>query len=80
MPPPNDITRLLDQVHRDWQTTQGQFPNNTHPPAQWPIPFFGNPATALVATIGVNPNARKLNRLGREDFMLGGSILIAGSR
>ena len=25
-------------------------------------------------------NARKLNRLGREDFMLGGSILIAGSR
>ena len=27
-----------------------------------------------------SPNACKLNRLGREDFLLGGSILIAGSR
>jgi hypothetical protein len=27
----------------------------------------------------VRANACKLNRLGREDFLLGGSILIAGS-
>jgi hypothetical protein len=27
----------------------------------------------------VKPNARKLNRLGGEDFLLGGSILITGS-
>jgi hypothetical protein len=26
-----------------------------------------------------SPNARKLNRLGGEDFLLGGSILITGS-
>jgi hypothetical protein len=26
-----------------------------------------------------NRNARKLNRLGGEDFLLGGSILITGS-
>jgi hypothetical protein len=26
-----------------------------------------------------SPNACRLNRLGREDFLLGGSILIAGS-
>jgi hypothetical protein len=54
---PNDISRFLDQVHRDWQATRGQFPNNTYPPSQWPIPFFGNPATAQVATIGVNPSS-----------------------
>lgn len=61
MTSPHDISRFLDQVHRDWQTTQGQFPNNTHPPSQWPIPFFGNPATALVATIGVNPSSGEFN-------------------
>jgi hypothetical protein len=52
---PHDISRFLDQVHRDWETTMGQFPNKTRPPSQWPIPFFGKPATAQVATIGVNP-------------------------
>jgi hypothetical protein len=58
---PNDISRFLGEVHRDWETTQGQFPNNTHPPSQWPIPFFGNPATALVATVGVNPSSDEFN-------------------
>ena len=29
---------------------------------------------------GASPNACKLNRLGREDFLLGGAILIGGSR
>ena len=57
MTPPNDISRFLDHIHRGWETTKGQFPNNTRPPSQWPIPFFGNPATARAATIGVNPSS-----------------------
>ena len=32
------------------------------------------------AVCHIRANACKLNRLGREDFLLGGSILIAGSR
>jgi hypothetical protein len=54
---PPDISRFLDRIHHDWQSTRGDFPKNTFPPSQWPIPFFGNPATALVATVGVNPSA-----------------------
>ena len=57
MTSPNDISRFLDQVHSDWVSTRAGFPQNTYPPAQWPIPFFGNPATALVATVGVNPSS-----------------------
>ena len=57
MTSPNDISRFLDEVHRDWETTKGDYSINTYPPSQWPIPFFGNPATALVATIGVNPSS-----------------------
>lgn len=56
MTAPNDISRFLDQVQRDWQSTREDFPKNTYPPSQWPIPFFGNPATAVVATVGVNPS------------------------
>lgn len=57
MTSPNEISRFLDQLHSDWETTKGDYPNNTYPPSQWPIPFFGNPATAKVATIGVNPSS-----------------------
>lgn len=57
MTSPHDISRFLDQVHRDWLSTRGDFPKNTYPPSQWPIPFFRNPATALIATAGVNPSA-----------------------
>lgn len=57
MRPPNDISRFLEQVHRDWQSTRDDFPKNTFPPSQWPIPFFGNPTNALVATVGVKPSA-----------------------
>ena len=39
------------------EDTRADFPLNTYPPAQWPIPFSGNPATALVATVGVNPSS-----------------------
>ena len=35
------------------------FPKNAHPKQNWPIPFFGNPASALVATVGVNPSSEE---------------------
>jgi hypothetical protein len=51
------ISNYLSQVHRDWESSRGEFPKNTYPSSQWPIPFFGNPATAIVATVGVNPSS-----------------------
>ena len=53
----NDISNYLNQVRGDWEDSRDAFPTNTFPPSQWPIPFFGNPATALVATVGVNPSS-----------------------
>lgn len=61
VPAPNDISNFLDQVHRDWETTRSQFLVNTYPLSQWPMPFFGNPASALVATIGVNPSSSEFD-------------------
>jgi hypothetical protein len=57
MTSPNNISRFLDEILDDWKTTKNQFPKNTCPDSQWPIPFFGNPATAMVATVGVNPSS-----------------------
>ena len=51
------IANYLTQVHRDWENSRNAFPNNTYPPSQWPIPFFGNPRGARVATVGVNPSS-----------------------
>jgi len=51
------ISNYLTAVYQDWQASRGEFPHNTHPPVHWPIPFFGNPATARVTTIGVNPSS-----------------------
>ena len=53
------ISKHLTEVHEDWQCSRGEFPLNTYPPVHWPVPFFGNPATALVATIGVNPSSEE---------------------
>jgi hypothetical protein len=52
-----DISNFLLEVLHDWRGSRDAFPRNVHPQQHWPIPFFGNPATALVATIGVNPSA-----------------------
>jgi len=49
------ISEHLTEVLRDWRGSQNDFPNNRIENANWPIPFFGNPAIALVATVGVNP-------------------------
>jgi hypothetical protein len=59
MAPSNNISRFLDQVRSDWRNSKDQFPHNTTPKSQKPIPFFGNPDTALVATIGVNPSSEE---------------------
>ena len=57
------ISRFLDQIQRDWEATKTHFPRNTYPFEQWPIPFFGNPATATVATVGVNPSSGEFDQV-----------------
>ena len=51
------ISKFLSEVLHDWRESRGDFPANTYPDSHWPIPFFGNPATAIVATVGVNPSS-----------------------
>jgi hypothetical protein len=57
MPGEQNISNYLADVLGDWRASQGDFPRNVYLTHYWPIPFFGNPATALVATIGVNPSS-----------------------
>lgn len=54
-----DISNYLSEVYYDWQSSREQFPRNTYPPVHWPVPFFGNPVTARVVTIGVNPSSEE---------------------
>ena len=51
------ISEHLNGVLRDWRNSLHHFPKNTIQRPHWPIPFFGNPAKALVATVGVNPSS-----------------------
>lgn len=51
------FSKYLSAVLHDWQTSRAKFPCNTSPRNQWPIPFFGNPRRAVVATVGVNPSS-----------------------
>lgn len=53
----SEISSYLSDVHLDWQDSRDAFPNNVYLAHYWPIPFFGNPSTALVATVGVNPSS-----------------------
>lgn len=55
----NVISDYLNSVYEHWDHSRGDFPHNTFPPAHWPVPFFGNPATAVVATVGVNPSSEE---------------------
>jgi len=52
-----DISDYLNDVLADWRASKDDFSSNIQPKRQWPIPFFGNPATARVATVGVNPSS-----------------------
>jgi hypothetical protein len=52
-----EISKHLDAVYADWLASRGDFPLNTSSAQEWPIPFFGNPRRAVVATVGVNPSA-----------------------
>ena len=51
------ISEYLGAVLEDWQQSRAEFPTNAIQGPAWPIPFFGNPATAIVATVGVNPSS-----------------------
>ena len=51
------ILYLPAEARFDDLLSRDAFPKNTYPPSQWPIPFFGNPKNALVATVGVNPSS-----------------------
>jgi hypothetical protein len=55
MPDNLDISKYLSDVLKDWRESRDAFPANTAPCSHWPIPFFGNPASAIVATVGINP-------------------------
>jgi hypothetical protein len=59
------ISKYLSEVLKDWRTSRNEFPLNTHPDPCWPMPFFGNPATATVATVGMNPSSTEF-RPGRN--------------
>lgn len=59
MTPSPGISQFLDQVRSDWKNSKDQFPKNTTPKSQKPIPFFGSPDTAIVATVGVNPSSNE---------------------
>ena len=52
-----EISNYLTDVHHDWQDSRDAFPHNIYLTHYWPIPFFGNPRNALVATVGVNPSS-----------------------
>jgi hypothetical protein len=52
-----DISEYLDDVLQDSEASRDDFPINTYPREQWPIPLFGNPTNAVVATVGVNPSS-----------------------
>jgi len=56
-----EISNYLTDVYHDWQNSRNAFPINVYPEHYWPIPFFGNPGTALVATVGVNPSSDEFN-------------------
>ena len=51
------ISNYLNNVYQDWEASRDEFSRNVYLQNYWPIPFFGNPRTAIVATIGVNPSS-----------------------
>ena len=55
----SDISDYSNDVLADWRASRDVFPANIQPKRQWPIPSFGNPANALVATVGVTPSCQK---------------------
>lgn len=54
-----EISDFLNELYADWQASRNSFPKNIIRGEHWPIPFFGNPATARVATIGANPSSEE---------------------
>jgi len=59
------ISNFLNEICDDWQDSKDCFPKNVIREQHWPISFFGNPATALVATIGANPSSEEFSTIRR---------------
>src|SRR5688572_15978542 len=55
------VSNYLNEVYDDWQSSLDSFPRNIVRGDYWPVPFFGNPATARVATIGANPSSKEFD-------------------
>lgn len=47
---------------QDWLSSQSSFPKIAVKGDYWPIPFFGNPIKAKVATIAVNPSSTEFRK------------------
>jgi hypothetical protein len=58
-----DISNFLNEVFDDWQGSRDEFSKIIVRREYWPVPFFGNPATACVATIGANPSSEEFKPL-----------------
>jgi len=66
------ISEYLSDVLQDWRRSRNDFPKNEIKAPHWPMPFFGNPANALVATVGVNPASGEFeDGRGWEDVKTG---------
>jgi len=61
MKPASTISAFLTAILHDWEDTRSEFPRNARPAECWPIPFFGNPSNALIATIGINPSSTEFH-------------------
>lgn len=58
------ISKYVSEAHDDWRISKYDFPLNVWPKEHWPIPFFGNPATAngidgSLNCAGLKPRFRK---------------------
>lgn len=59
----HSISAYLDDVLQDWQNSRNLFPKNAIKGDHWPIPFFGNPIKAKIATIAVNPSSTEFRKV-----------------
>jgi hypothetical protein len=55
------VSKYLSEVLSDWRASEVAFPKNSCAGVNWPMPFFGDPGKAVVATVGVNPAATEFS-------------------
>jgi len=59
----NAISQYLDEILKDWRGSRSLFLRNDIKSDYWPIPFFGNPIKAKIATIAVNPSSTEFRKV-----------------